>query len=86
VDAKTGKRQWIHEIKGEAWASALVADGKVFIGTRSGSFYVFAVSRTKKLLSEMELGNPITATTTVANGVLYVATMTELFAVEQAKN
>jgi outer membrane protein assembly factor BamB len=85
VDARTGEQQWTHEIEGEVWASPYVADRKVYIGTRSGSFYVFALSRTKKLLSEIKLGNPISATTTAANSVLYIATMTELFAVEQAK-
>jgi len=81
VDAKTGLRLWTHEIKGEAWASPLVADGKVFLGTRSGSFYIFAASPEKKVLAELELGNPISATATAANGVLYVATMSDLFAV-----
>ena len=82
VDAKTGQRLWTHEIKGEAWASPLVADGKVFLGTRSGSFYVFAANSEKKVLAEVELGNPISATATAANGVLYVATMSDLFAVK----
>jgi outer membrane protein assembly factor BamB len=82
VDAKTGHPLWTHEIKGEAWASPYVADGKVFLGTRSGNFYVFAASREKKVLAELELGNPISATTTAANGVLYVATMTDLYAVQ----
>ena len=82
VDAKTGLRLWTHEIKGEAWASPLVADGKVFLGTRSGSFYVFAASPEKKVLAELELGNPISATATAANGVLYIATMSDLFAVK----
>jgi len=83
VDTMTGKGQWTHEIKGEVWASAFVADGKVYLGTRSGNFYVFTASRTKKLLFEKELGNPVSATTSAANGVLYVATMMELFAIEQ---
>lgn len=83
VDAKTGQRLWTHEIKGEAWASPYVADGKVYLGTRSGSFYVFAASRAKRVLAELELGNPISATATAANGVLYVATMSDLFAVQK---
>lgn len=82
VDARTGQRVWTHEIKGEVWASPYVADGKVYLGTRSGDFYVLAASREKRVLSELQLGNPISATTTAANGVLYVATMTELFAVK----
>jgi outer membrane protein assembly factor BamB len=83
VDAKSGKRQWTHEIRGEVWASAYVADKKVYLGTRSGDFYVFSASKTKNVLSEIKLGNPISATTTAANGVLYIATMTELFAVKE---
>jgi outer membrane protein assembly factor BamB len=82
VDADTGKVCWTHEINGEAWASPLAADGKVYLGTRSGSFYVFALSREKKLLGSIELGQPISATAAAANGVLYVATMNRLFALQ----
>jgi outer membrane protein assembly factor BamB len=84
VDAKTGKPCWTHEIKGEAWASPLVADGKVFLGTRSGTFYVFAASKEKAVLGTIDLGHPISSTATAANGVLYIATMTRLYAVRQA--
>jgi outer membrane protein assembly factor BamB len=83
VDAKTGKPHWTHEIKGEVWASPYIADGKVYLGTRSGNYYIFAASQEKKVLAELELGNPISATTTAANGVLFVATMTDLFAVKE---
>ena len=85
VDAETGQPCWTHEIKGEAWASPLVADGKVYLGTRSGTFYVFAASREKKVLSTIDLGHPISSTATAANGVLYVATMTRLYAVRQSR-
>ena len=81
LDVKTGKPLWTHEINGEVWASPYVADGKVYLGTRSGNFYVFAASKEKKVLAEMALVTPISATTTAANGVLYVATMSHLYAV-----
>jgi outer membrane protein assembly factor BamB len=84
LDAATGNPYWTHDIKGDAWASPLVADGKVYLGTRSGTFYVFAASKEKKVLSTTELVNPISATATAANGVLYVATMTRLYAVHQS--
>ena len=80
VDGETGKALWTHDIKGEVWASAMIADGKVYLGTRSGDFYIFAASRDKKVLSEISLGVPISSTATSANGVLYVATMSDLFA------
>jgi outer membrane protein assembly factor BamB len=82
VEASTGKPLWKHGIEGEVWASAYVADDKVYLGTRSGKFYVFAASREGKLLTELDFGAPISATTTAANGVLYVATMTDLFALQ----
>ena len=81
VEAATGRPLWTHDIKGEVWASPLVADGKVYLGTRSGAFYVFAAGREKQLLAEINLGNPTSSTVTAANGVLYVATMKELFAI-----
>ena len=82
VDAGTGKECWTHEINGEAWASPLVADGKVYLGTRSGSFYVFEASRQKHLLSSCEMGQPFSSTAAAANGVLYVATMNRLYALQ----
>jgi len=81
LDAETGRPIWDHEIAGEVWASPLVADGKVYLGTRSGAFYIFAANREKKLISSLELGDPISATVTAANGVLYLATMTHLYAI-----
>jgi len=84
VDAETGQPCWTHEMNGEAWASALAADGKVYLGTRSGTFYVFAASREKKVLSTIDLSRPISSTATAANGVVYVATMNRLYAVRQS--
>jgi outer membrane protein assembly factor BamB len=84
VDADTGKPVWTHEIKGEVWASPLVADGKVYLGTRSGNFYVFKAAREKEVLGESELGNPISGTATAANGALYLATMSRLFKIQEA--
>lgn len=80
VDALSGRGLWTHPLKGEVWASPLVADGKVYLGTRSGLFCVLAATREKKVLSTMELGKPISATVTAANGVLYLATMSQLYA------
>jgi outer membrane protein assembly factor BamB len=80
VDAQNGKPIWTHDVEGEVWASPLVAGGKVCLGTRSGAFYIFAAEKEKKLLSGVQFGAPISGTATAANGVLYVATMTHLYA------
>jgi outer membrane protein assembly factor BamB len=82
LDANTGKPYWTEDLKGDVWASPLVADSKVYLGTRGGNFYVFAAGKEKKVLSTLELVTPISATATAANGVLYVATMTHLYSVQ----
>ena len=44
-------------------------------------FYVWAAGKEKQVLCAMELKSPISATVTAANGVLYVATMQNLYAI-----
>jgi outer membrane protein assembly factor BamB len=80
VEASTGKPLWTHDIKGDTWASPYVADGKVYLGTRSGNFYVWAAAREKTVLAELDLRHPVSATATAATGVLYAATMQNLHA------
>lgn len=81
VDAATGQACWTHDVQGETWASPLVADGKVFFATRQGELLVFSLSREKKLLASMDLGEPVSSTPVAANGVLYIAAMSKLYAV-----
>ena len=52
-----------------------------FRGMRRGNFAILAAGREKKVLCNLELKSPISATTTAANGLVYVATMKELMAV-----
>jgi len=82
VDAATGKPYWTHELAGDIWASALVADGKVYLGSRRGEFLIFRVSKEKELLFSIKLDSEINASPVAANGVLYVATMKYLYAIE----
>jgi outer membrane protein assembly factor BamB len=84
VDAETGKPCWRHQTRGGIWASALVADGKVYVGTRSREFLVFAAGKQKKIISSIELDSPINGSPAAANGVLYIATMRKLYAVESS--
>jgi outer membrane protein assembly factor BamB len=80
LDAETGKVYWVHDMKAHMWSSTLVADGKVYVGDEDGDFVVLAVSKEKKVLSETNLGSPVYSTPIVANGVIYVASNTHLFA------
>jgi outer membrane protein assembly factor BamB len=80
VDAATGQPCWTHDIQGEMWGSTLVADGKVYVGTRRGEFVVLAAGREKRVLSSTLLDGPISATPVAANGTLYIATQKRLYA------
>ncbi|MBM3889745.1 MAG: PQQ-like beta-propeller repeat protein [Verrucomicrobia bacterium] len=84
VDPETGKPCWTHETRGDMWSSPLAADGKVYVTTRRGEIVVLAASKEKKLLSALELDEPIHASPVAANRVLYIASMSRLYAVQQA--
>ena len=81
IDIKTGEAIWTHKTNGEMWASPLVADGKVYIGTCKGDFWILAAGREKKVLCQVSLGSQISGTATAANGVIYVGTMKEIWAI-----
>ncbi len=83
VDAFTGQPYWDHEANGDFWASPMVADGKVYIGSRRGDFLILGATKEKRLLASIEMGSPISGSATPANGVVYVATMTHLYAIAQ---
>jgi hypothetical protein len=57
-----------------------VADGKVYVGSLRGDFWTLAAGRELKVLSRVDLGEPVHATPTAANGTLYVGTKSRLFA------
>jgi len=81
VDAKTGKAHWIHDAGREMWSSTLVADGKVFVGTRRGDFWILKAGKKLEVLSEIRLDSPIISTAQAADGVLYICTSKTLIAV-----
>ena len=81
VNAATGRELWQHETGGDYWASPLVADGKVYIGSRRGDFWVFAAVPEKKVLFQTNFKTPITSTVCAANGTLFVTTMTDVYAI-----
>ena len=85
LDADTGRLYWKHDSKAHIWGSPVVADGKVFIGTEDGAFMILASSLHKTLLSQTDLGAPIYSTPTAAGGVLYVASQSHLYAVQDLR-
>jgi outer membrane protein assembly factor BamB len=89
LNAKTGKVHWAYDMLASAWGSPLIVDGHVYIGDEDGEVAVFKLSADEKdaePIEEIYLGNSVYSTPIVANGVLYIANKTHLFAIEAPKN
>jgi outer membrane protein assembly factor BamB len=82
LDASTGKLIWAVKLDDDAWASTLVADGKIYIGTRRG-LTVLKAGRRPQHLADMRLGTRVPSAPVAANGVLFVASNRELWAIQE---
>ena len=66
-----------------AWGSPLIVDNHIYIGDEDGDICVFNLTAEKHdPVSEINMGNAVYTTPIVANGVLYIATRTHLFAIQ----
>lgn len=80
LDAETGALYWEHDMQAHMWGSTMVADGKVYVGDEDGDFMIFASSKEKQILSEANVGAPVYSTPVVANGTVFIASQTHLYA------
>lgn len=81
LDADTGQRHWVHKAGGDIWGSPLVADGKVYLGTKGRDFWVLAAGKELKVIHRIRMRDGVRSTAVAANGVLYVMTDGHLYAV-----
>ena len=82
VDAESGQPYWTHDVGNAIWGSPLAADGKVYVGARNGAFVVLAADKTKNILFTTKFDDEIDGTPTAANGVLFVPTLSRLYAIK----
>ncbi len=81
LDAKTGKPYWTYDLNSPVWGSPLLADGKVYLGDADGDLAVFKASSEMKKPTVIDMADSVYSTPVPANGVLYVMTRTQLFAI-----
>jgi hypothetical protein len=55
----------------------------VYLGTDDGELLIFAHGRTAKLLARIDMEASIHTTPVAANGTLYVATWSKLYAISE---
>lgn len=89
-DLKDGHRLWEKKLGTLQKGSAVLADGKLYVGTENGRFYILRPGdKAVEVLDDEDLreGKPegaetaIIASPAVANGRVYVATMSTLYAI-----
>ena len=86
-DLKTGAKLWEKTLGTLQKGSPVLADGKLYVGTENGKFFILRPSATGvEVLDEDVLGTaqapePIVASPIVADGRVYVTTMDALYAI-----
>lgn len=83
LDAKTGAVLWVHDMFAAMWSSALVVDGKVYLGDEDGDITIFQHGREKKVIGEVNMGSSVYSTAVTANGTMFFMTRNNLFAIQQ---
>jgi outer membrane protein assembly factor BamB len=80
LDAKTGEPKWVHDTFAAVWGSPLVVDGRVFLGDEDGDVVILKTGLEESVLAEMNMGGSVYGSPVPANGVLFIATHHQLFA------
>jgi len=81
LDAATGRRYWEHDLKSSVWSSPYWVDGRVFVCSEDGDVVILAHGRDLKVLATIEMDEFVRSTPVAANGTLYVATRSKLYAI-----
>jgi outer membrane protein assembly factor BamB len=83
LDPANGQLLWKHDTQSSIWASALIADGKIYVGDESRELYIFAADKTKKQLAKIDVEGPVYASAVAANKAVYIVTGTMLCKLEK---
>ena len=78
-DAKTGKKNWSQEYGDPFYASAVYADGKVYITDMSGKTHIVKATKDYQLLGTPELGEKAVCSPVFTDGKVYIRGMNQLF-------
>lgn len=80
LDRNTGALQWKYDTLAAVWGSPTVIDGKVYLGDEDGDVVIMATGREMKQLGELSVSNSSYTTPVAANGVLFIANRSEVYA------
>lgn len=81
LDRADGGMLWKYDTLAAIWGSATVIDGKVYLGDEDGDVVVLEDSDELIKLAENTINNSSYTTPVAANGTLYIANRSELYAI-----
>jgi len=91
-DINTGKQLWLKNLGAIQKASPVLADGKLYVGTENGKFYILKPGATGcEILDEDQLGTEalpeaIIASVAIANGRVFVVSDSNMYAIGKRSN
>lgn len=86
ADTKTGEPVWQLRLKGQFWATPVIAGETMYVSAKDGNIQTVDLSGEKgKLIADNKLGGEVMATPAIANGALYVRVGSELWKIAAAK-
>ncbi len=85
LDLETGQPYWTFDVLAAVWGSPVVADGKVYLGDEDGDVIVLQAGKKVNKIAEINMGTSIYSAPVPANGVLYIMTRNELYAISEEK-
>jgi hypothetical protein len=91
-DVNTGKQLWLQNLGTIQKASPVLADGKLYVGTENGKFFILKPGATGcEILDQQQLGTEalpeaILASVAVANGRVYLVSDSNLYCIGKRSN
>jgi outer membrane protein assembly factor BamB len=82
LDADTGQEYWQYDTFAAIWGSAIVIDGKVYLGDEDGDIAILQTGKTMKLLAELNMGSSVYATPVPANGALILNNRNMIYSIQ----
>ena len=83
LDAETGNHFWTHDTFAAVWGSPFVADGKIYLGDEDGDIVILKAGKKEEVIAETNMGRAVYTTPIAKDGVMYIATRAELFAIKE---
>jgi outer membrane protein assembly factor BamB len=85
ADAPTGEIRWREKVGGKYFASPIRVQDRLYCTSQTGDMVVLAAADKYKLLGHVDLEEPSFATPAIADGVMYLRTLSHLMAVSGKK-